>query len=179
MNPRIPEVEIFYSLEEIRFVAIAIIAVAAWLLTYFVDRLLPWIAERTRGRFSLVIAPLVPVLRLGIVLLAALLIVLQVIKPEVQNLVAILGAAGLAIGFAFKDYVSSLIAGVVTVYERPYQPGDWVEIDGIYGEVRSLGLRGIVLVTPDDTRVTIPHLNDLEPSRAERQRRRPQFAVCH
>ncbi len=66
--------------------------------------------------------------------------------------------AGLALGFAFKDYVSSLIAGIVTLYEKPYRQGDWVEISGTYGEIRSIGMRALKLVTPDDTVVTIPHM---------------------
>ena len=43
-------------------------------------------------------------------------------------MVTLLGAIGLAIGFALKDYVSSLIAGVVSAVELPYRPGDWVNM---------------------------------------------------
>jgi small conductance mechanosensitive channel len=74
-----------------------------------------------------------------------------------QNFIAIFGSVGLAIGFAFKDYVRSLIAGVVAIYEQPYRPGDWVKIDDAYGEVKSMGLRAIKIVTPDDTLVTLPY----------------------
>jgi small-conductance mechanosensitive channel len=80
-----------------------------------------------------------------------------VVEPTPQNILAMLGAAGLAIGFAFKDYIGSIIAGIVCLYERPYRLGDWVRIDGDYGQIRSLGLRAMRIVTPDDTAVTIPH----------------------
>ena len=70
----------------------------------------------------------------------------------------IAGGASVAIGFAFKDYVSSLIAGVVAVFERPYRPGDWVSINGDYGEVQSVGLRAIRLRTPTDDIITVHHL---------------------
>jgi small-conductance mechanosensitive channel len=53
--------------------------------------------------------------------------------------------------------VSSIIAGIVAVYERPYRTGDWVKIDDAYGEIRSMGLRALEIVTPDDTVVSIPH----------------------
>jgi len=46
----------------------------------------------------------------------------------------------------------------VTVLENTYQPGDWIKVDGTYGEVKSIGLRAMSIVTPDDTEVTIPHL---------------------
>lgn len=71
----------------------------------------------------------VPILRLVPLSTAAVLIVPLVINQTMQNLVVVFGAASVAIGFAFKDYVSSLIAGVVAVTERPYRPGDWVKID--------------------------------------------------
>ncbi|WP_238985475.1 mechanosensitive ion channel domain-containing protein [Nitrosococcus halophilus] len=63
----------------------------------------------------------------------------------------------MALGFAFKDYVSSIVAGIVAIYERTYRPGDWVKIDEAYGEVRSVSLRALKILTPDDTVVTIPH----------------------
>jgi hypothetical protein len=53
--------------------------------------------------------------------------------------------------------VSSLIAGVVAIVERPYRPGDWVKIDGDYGEVRSVGMRSIELRTAADNIVYVPH----------------------
>ena len=95
----------------------------------------------------------------AIALSIALLLALPIaIEPSWQNMAALLGATGLALGFALKDYVSSLIAGVVSAFERPYRPGDWIEIDGIYGEVVHVGMRSVALVTPDDDYVTIPHL---------------------
>ncbi|PFG09607.1 mechanosensitive ion channel family protein [Marinobacter sp. LV10MA510-1] len=65
--------------------------------------------------------------------------------------------SGLALGFAFKDYANSLIAGIVTLYEMPYRPGDWIEINGQYGEVRAIGTRAAELLTPDDTVIVVPH----------------------
>ena len=82
----------------------------------------------------------------------------MVIQTSLQNLIAILGFTAVALGFAFKDYISSLIAGIVAIYERPYRVGDWVTIDGAYGEVQSLSLRSLRLYTPDDTVVSIPHI---------------------
>jgi small conductance mechanosensitive channel len=60
------------------------------------------------------------------------------------------------LGFALKDYVSGLIAGIVALYEQPYRPGDRIKIDDVYGEVKTVGLRAIKIITPDDTLVTIP-----------------------
>ena len=61
------------------------------------------------------------------------------------------------LGFAFKDYVSSVIAGVVVLFEAPYRVGDRVKIDEHYGEVISFGLRSFRIQTLEDNIVTVPH----------------------
>ena len=82
----------------------------------------------------------------------------RIVKPTPQNLLTIAGALAVAIGFAFKDYASSIVAGMVALYERPYRPGDWVQIGNSYGEVRDVGLRAVRIVTLEEASVTIPHL---------------------
>lgn len=137
-------------------IEIALIILAAMLLAGGTARVLAWIATRVHGKRRLRVLALVPALRLLIVIAAFVAIVPLLIEPSVQNMVALFGALGLALGFAMKDYASSLIAGVVAVGEMPYRNGDWVKIDGIYGEVRAVGMRTVRLVTPDDDVVTIP-----------------------
>jgi len=150
--------KIFRDFQQIDFLKIFIIILVAWLSIRVVTRFLPWLADRVTGRLRLYILPSVPVLRLLILIMAIVAIVPLIIQPTFQNLVAFLGAAGLALGFALKDYASSLMAGIVALYERPYRVGDWIEVDGAYGEVIYVGLRMLRLVTPDDTMVTIPHI---------------------
>lgn len=149
---------IFKNLHQIDLVRIFLIVAVAWVLTRAVERLLPWLAQRVTGRLRPYILPSVPVLRLLILIGAIVAVIPLVIEPTFQNLIAILGAVGLALGFALKDYASSIVAGIVALYERPYRPGDWVQVNGAYGEVKSVGLRAFRLVTPDDTTVTIPNI---------------------
>lgn len=149
--------QILRDWQEIRLVeALAVLATGCLLV-----QVLKWIISRTAGvlpdRFRFWILPWEPILRL-LVLLAVLAYVIPLfIYPTPENLLAISGAVAVALGFAFKDYVSSLIAGVVALYERPYRNGDWVTIEETYGEVQSLGLRTLQVLTPDDTLVAIPH----------------------
>lgn len=148
---------ILYDVRQVNFGRLGLIVATTWVLILLVQRLLPWVADRVPGRFRFYILPLVPLLRLILIFGAVIEITPLIIKPTPQNLLAVLGAAGLTLGFAFKDYIGSLLAGVVAIYERPYRPGDWVKIDDTYGEVKALGLRSLKVVTPDDTVVTIPH----------------------
>jgi small conductance mechanosensitive channel len=150
--------ELFRDLSQINFVQVGLILAGCWLLIMASQRLLPRVANRLPSRYRLFLLASVPVLRLLIIVVAVVLIIPRLIDPTFENLVALLGAAGLALGFAFKDYVSSLIAGVVTLFEMPYRPGDWIEVDGTYGEVKSISMRSVEIVTPDDTVVVIPHL---------------------
>lgn len=136
---------------------ILLLLVLAWLLVYGVERLFPWLATVVPGRLRRYILPAIPQVRLAVIVGTLLTVVPLVIEPTPQNMMVVVGTAGLALGFAFKDYGSSLIAGVVAIYERPYRPGDWVRLGDAYGEVQSVGLRALRLLTPDDTVVTIPH----------------------
>lgn len=149
--------DIVRDLSEIPFLRVALIAISAWLLVRGLAWALPKLAEAMPARLRVRVLPWVPVLRLVIGVIAFVLIVPMVISPTPQNLFAVLGALGIALGFAFKDFVSSLVAGVVAVYEQPYRQGDWVRVRDAYGEVRTVGLRAVRLVTPADDVVTVPH----------------------
>lgn len=143
--------------QDISFVSIALIVLGAWLIIYLSRRLLPYLAERGPSQFRLYLIGAVPVIRLLTLTVAIIWIFPIIFNITMQNFLVIAGAASVAIGFAFKDLASSVIAGVVAVFERPYRPGDWVRIDKDYGEVISVGLRSLQLRTPADDIVTVPH----------------------
>lgn len=151
-------VQLLNDLQEISFLRILLIIALTWAAIYLVRRLLPFLAERGPSQARLYILGAVPVLRLALLVVAVLWIVPIIFNITFQNFLVIAGAASVAVGFAFKDYVSSLIAGVVAIFERPYRPGDWIRVGDDYGEVISVGLRAIRLRTADHNVVTVPHL---------------------
>jgi small-conductance mechanosensitive channel len=116
-----------------------------------------WASERVPRRFRLLIKQSLPFWK-GLILLITIgyLLTLFLNLSEI-NLFALTGTIAVALGFAFKDYVSSIIAGVVALFEAPYRVGDRIQIEDHYGEVVGYGLRGIKLQTPDDNTVMIPH----------------------
>jgi small conductance mechanosensitive channel len=116
-----------------------------------------WLAEMVPAHHRLAVLRLSPKLRLFIEVGALLLIVPIMVEPTFHNTVALFATLGLALAFAFKDYGSCLIAGLVTILENTYQPGDWIEIDGKYGEVTAIGMRAVHIRTADDTQIVIPH----------------------
>ncbi len=75
-----------------------------------------------------------------------------------REMLALLGgAAAVAVGFAIKDLVASLVAGVTIMFDRPFQLGDRVSFGGEYGDVVAIGLRSVKLQTLDDSTVTVPN----------------------
>ncbi|ACB00551.1 Small-conductance mechanosensitive channel [Picosynechococcus sp. OG1] len=116
-----------------------------------------WLSERVPRRLRLLIKQSIPFWK-GLILILILAYLLNLFFNLSQNnLIALTGTIAVALGFAFKDYVSSIIAGAVALFEAPYRVGDRIKIGEHYGEVVGYGLRGIQLQTPDDNLVTIPH----------------------
>jgi len=149
--------EVIRKLDNIDFSTIVIIAVAALALTWVLRRIIPWIAHKVPARYRLIVLGMLPILRLVITVLAIGLIVPEVVNLTRDNLIVIGGALGVALGFGFKDLISSIIAGVIAIFDKPYRPGDWVKVGDDYGEVKNVGLRAFQMVTPGDDIVTVTH----------------------
>ncbi len=129
----------------------------AWLLAAAVRWILNHAAEKAPPRLRLSILRVVPLARLVIGVGAVAVIVPLLVEPSFESIVAFLASVSLALAFALKEYASSLVAGLVTVLENTYQPGDWIEMDGTYGEVKFIGVRAVHIVTAEDNEVIIPH----------------------
>ena len=149
--------QLINDLQDISFTKIGLIVAGTWIAIVLAHRVLPYLAEKGPSQLRLYLLGAVPVIRLVLLLVALLWLIPLIFNITFQNFLVISGAASVAIGFAFKDYVSSIIAGIVAIFEKPYQPGDWVKIDGDYGEVRAVGMRSIEVRTPSDDIVYIPH----------------------
>ena len=133
------------------------VLVAAWVAAAMLRWAIRHLAERTPARLRLMTLRFLPLSRLVIGIGAVVIIVPILIEPKYQNVIVLATSVGVALAFAFKDYASCLAGGLITVLENTYQPGDWIEVDGTYGEVTSIGLRAVRIVTPDETAVSIPH----------------------
>ena len=145
------------DISRLRLVKAALSLLLAYALLTGVQRLADWISERVPRRFRLGIKQSIPFWK-GVILIALIAHLIGLfLNVSQQNLLALTGTLAVALGFAFKDYVTSIIAGVVALFEAPYRVGDRVTINDHYGEVVSYGLRGIRLHTFDDDLVTIPH----------------------
>jgi small conductance mechanosensitive channel len=93
----------------------------------------------------------------AILLAAVILAALDTLGLPVTSLVAVVGAAGLAVGLALKDSLGNFASGVMLVMFRPFSRGDVVEVAGVTGKVDEVRIFSTILTTPDNKQITIPN----------------------
>ncbi len=92
-----------------------------------------------------------------VILALVIITVLQLFGFQTTSLVAIIGAASLAIGLALQGTLSNLAAGVMLLFFRPFHVGDFVELAGNTGTVKNLTLFFTELATADNVKIIIPN----------------------
>ncbi len=93
----------------------------------------------------------------AILLVAVILAALDTLGLPVTSLLAVVGAAGLAVGLALKDSLGNFASGVMLVMFRPFSKGDFVEVAGVAGTVNEVRIFSTILTTPDNKQIIIPN----------------------
>ena len=133
------------------------ILLTAYLILRLLDKVVIWLSERIAKEWRLRVKQFLPFLRMMVLTSSTLILMNLFLNLSKENILAVTGTVAVALGFAFKDYASSIIAGIVGLFESPYGVGDRIEIGEYYGEVISYGLRSVKIQTPNDNTITIPH----------------------
>jgi len=96
---------------------------------------------------------------LSSVLLKALLLisVASMIGIETTSFIAVLGAAGLAVGLALQGSLANFAGGVLVLMFRPYKVGDFVEAQGVSGTVHEIQIFNTIMKTPDNKVIIVPN----------------------
>lgn len=76
---------------------------------------------------------------------------------QTTSFIAVLGAAGLAVGLALQGSLSNFAAGVMMIIFRPFKIGDYIEGGGVGGVVKAIHIFTTTLTTPDNKRVIVPN----------------------
>jgi small conductance mechanosensitive channel len=111
--------------------------------------------ERARTDPTLIpfLSGMVYYLALAVVVIA----VLGLFGIETTSLVAVVGAAGLAVGLALQGTLSNFSSGVMLLVFRPFRAGDFVEVAGVKGTVKEVGIFTTILTTPDNVQIIVPN----------------------
>lgn len=134
--------------------AIAIFVIGRWLAKWIVGRVRVGL-EKTKRDPILVnfIANIVSALLYLVVIVAAL----GRLGVDTTSLVALVGAAGLAVGLALQDSLKNFAAGVMLVVFRPFKTGDFIEAAGVAGVVEKIEIFSSTLRTPDNREIVVPN----------------------
>ncbi len=128
--------------------------------SHFVSKALHRWIHRTNDRFERFDETLVPVLCTAAsvaVYSIGFIIILDVFGVNTTSIIALLGAAGLAIALALKDTLSNIAAGMMLLILRPFRAGHFIECGSISGTVKSVGLFTTILETPDGLYIASPN----------------------
>lgn len=158
------EIETFsnlFNLEKMFLLALGILSL--WIFSEFIQFIVKKITEYFPSKRFLVLQ--INTLSSFIIYLGgSVAIFIVVIDPPKEIMLAVTGSLAVAIGFALKDVASSIIAGVMLIFDTPFKTGDRITFDGQYGEIIAIGLRSVKINTLDDNVVTIPNsrfMNDI------------------
>ena len=90
-------------------------------------------------------------------LVVTIVAVLAQFGVNTTSIIAVLGAAGLAIGLALQGTLSNVAAGVMLLFLRPFKVGNWIEAANVSGTVREIGLFTTTIDTFDNVYISIPN----------------------
>ena len=134
--------------------AIVIFFVGKWIVNLVVKGMLK---AMQKGDMDITLRRFVANLARMLLMLFVIIAAIHQLCIQTASLIALLGAAGLAVGLALQGSLSNFAAGVLIVLFRPYKVGDWIEGGGVSGAVEEVQILTTVLKTGDNKRVIIPN----------------------
>jgi len=154
------------SLIERIFYVVMLLLLASFANSLAIE-LLPYLEQKliskTSNKIDDVIFDLLKRFSTIIIFFTAAIYSLDILEVEIMPFVAGAGVAGIAIGFAAKDTLSNLIAGILLLIDRPFEVGDRIEVwtapsnSATWGDVLDVGLRATKIQTTDNIIIIIPN----------------------
>lgn len=135
------------------------IALFVLLVFWLLARALRGLVERVWGARERNLGRLFGRLVSGLVLVLGVLVGLTIIFPSVTpaSLFSLLGVGGVAIGFAFRDILQNLLAGILLLLTRPFRIGDQIVVGDSEGTVEDIQVRATIIRTYDNLQIVIPN----------------------
>lgn len=134
--------------------ALAILVLGKWaagFLRRFSEKVM------TKARIDHTLVTFVGNLVYAALLVFVVLAALNKLGIQTTSLIAVIGAAGLAVGLALQGSLSNFAAGVLLIIFRPFKKGDYVETAGTTGTVEEIQIFTTMLVTPDNKMIIVPN----------------------
>ena len=135
------------------------IAIAIFIVGKIIARMLANLVKKamTRAGTDNILVGFIGNITYAVLLVAVVLAAVDSLGVNVTSLMAILGAAGLAVGLALKDSLGNFAAGVMIIIFRPFKIGDFITAGGVSGVVDEIGLFATLMHTGDNQRMIVPN----------------------
>ena len=134
--------------------ALAIFLVGKWLAGTLTNVV---IALLKKSRMDDILISFVTSIVKALLMLFVTIAALNQLGVDTTSLIALLGAAGLAVGLALQNSLQNFAAGVMLIVFRPFKAGDFVELAGVSGVVENIGIFSSVLRTGDNRELIVPN----------------------
>lgn len=136
-------------------IAVAIFYVGKWIVRKITD-LVTKITRKT-GKVDETLLKFLSNIIYYALMIVVILTALQQLGVNTTSFLAILGAAGLAIGLALKDSLSNFASGVMIILFRPFKIGDFINAGGVSGTVEEISIFNTILKTGDNQSLIVPN----------------------
>ncbi|MBD3829847.1 MAG: mechanosensitive ion channel, partial [Arcobacter sp.] len=148
-------VEIVASYAFSLLMALLIFVIGKWAVNKIV-KLLGKVLRKVKGMDETLIKFLENIVYYAL-MIVVILTALGKLGVETTSFLAILGAAGLAIGLALKDSLGNFASGVMIILFKPFKVGDFVTAGGVTGSVSEVGIFNSVFITGDNQKIIVPN----------------------
>jgi small conductance mechanosensitive channel len=154
--------ELWYSHKELvlglgrRVLVAVLIVIAGRVVVLVAGKLIRRVGRKKLKIDETLASVLQCVISYGVVIVCVIMI-LDVFGFNTNSLIALLGAAGVAVGLALKDTLSNIAAGIFLLFLRPFHQGDFIEFNSVMGTVREINLFATILETGDGIYISAPN----------------------
>ncbi|GGL56864.1 mechanosensitive ion channel family protein [Wenxinia marina] len=137
-------------------VAAILILIAGFILASWIKNRIQGLAEK-HARLDQTLFDFLGNVARYVVIGFAFLFVLNTFGVQTTSLIAVIGAAGLAIGLALQGTLSNVAAGIMIIFFRPFKLGDFVDLNGKLGTVKSINLNFTELASIGNVQIIVPN----------------------
>ncbi|MEQ9619352.1 MAG: mechanosensitive ion channel [Deltaproteobacteria bacterium] len=136
-----------------------ILAVIIFILGRYIANLLNGLVRKvlTNAKVDTILINFLSSIVAWILLLIVIIMALNQLGINTTSLIALIGAAGLAIGLSLQDSLKNFAAGVMLITFRPFREGDYVDAGGTSGSVENIAIFSTTFKTPDNRQVVVPN----------------------
>ena len=136
-----------------------VMAIAIFVIGKFVVGVLVSLAKKvmTKAKVDNILINFIASIIKTVLLLFVVVAALDQLGVDTTSMIALIGAAGLAIGLALQGTLQNLASGVMLIIFRPFSDGDFIEAAGVTGVVEEIGIFSITMRTGDNREIIVPN----------------------